>query len=69
MARIGFGLLAATGVLFCWSIHTLRAHDWTPVRVPMTMTASHETRAAFVADIDAGYDVQVGFRRNLPLKR
>jgi hypothetical protein len=66
MFRPGLSFLAVAVMLYFLSWRMLNAHQWTPVRVPLVLSASQVTRAEFVADMKTTYFVQVDLKRCMP---
>jgi hypothetical protein len=59
----GFSLLGSASILLFLSWHLYNTHNWTPVHVPLSLSATQITRAEFVADMDTTYFVQIDLKR------
>ena len=69
MIKLGLILLVVTGSLCFVSRRAFNAHNWTPVSIPLPLSASQITQATFVADMDTTYFVQIDLKRRLPFEK
>jgi hypothetical protein len=45
-----------------------KAHNWTPVKIPIRFDKPNTVSATFTADASATYEVQIDLKRNLPFE-